>query len=224
MIKTIYFPLLFVFLVFTGCDKENGFDGTNVYLCNYIEGDTIPIYKKYVHKKFIGLFKTKSINTISIKNPDEIDSLILKQHENYNNCDTFNIASLAGQCKYVIVLKSTTKLKYKSDEPTEEHTIPIIIPIPGLLFIGSATFGGETPPPDYHYYNCITGFVYDLFRKQRVYVFSKVAISQRQEDTCKTCFKTNIDSIFSALSREMNNKRDWRKYQKLNHINLKNNF
>jgi hypothetical protein len=224
MTKSIYIAALFVCVTFIGCDKENGFDGTNVYLCNLIDGDTATFYKNYVHKNFIKLFKTKSINTITVQNYNEIDSLIFKQHENYNNCDTFNIASLAGKCKYIVVLKSTKKLKYKSDEPTEEQTIPIIIPLPGLMFIGSANFGGETPPPNYHYYSCITGFVYDIARKQRVYVFTKVAISQREEDTCSTCFKANIDTIFGELSHDIRHKRNWRKYQELNHINLKSNF
>jgi hypothetical protein len=221
MIKSIQISTLSLLLTFIGCDKQNGFDGTNVYLCNFIEGDSIPIRTNYVRRKSIELFKSKPINIVTVQNSNQIDSLILKQHENYNTCDTFNIAELASKCKYVVVIKSTTKMKYKSDEPSEEQTIPIIIP---FVLIGSVNVGGETLPPDYHYYNCITGFVYDLSRKREIYVFTKVAISQHEEDTCSTCFKTNVDAIFNELSRDIEQTRNWRKYQKMNHINLKSNF
>jgi hypothetical protein len=218
MIRSFHRIAFLGLLTFIACDKENGFEGTSVYLCNRIEGDSIASRTNYVHRKLIELFKAKPLNITTVQNPSHVDSQIIKQHENYNNCDTFTVPELAGKCKYVVVLKSTTKMKYKSDEPIEEQTIPIIIP---FVFVGSVTYGGETPPPDYHYYNCITGFVYDVARKQEVYVFTKVAISQREEDTCSTCFKTNVDAIFSELSRDIEQKRNWRKYQALNHIDLK---
>jgi hypothetical protein len=207
---------IFFLLAFTNCN-EPAFVGSKVYLCNRIEGDSIDIFRKYVFKKYVRLFSDSLVKRIKISNPGYIDSIIIDQHNNYNNCDTFGIINLYDKCRYVILLKFHTKIKYKTGEPVELNNIPFFV----NHSVGFHNITITDENPEYHYHTFISGNVYDLINKKRVYVFSGDEESEDDSDTCTTCIKENIDNIFDDFSDDIRNTDTWAKYQKLNHLNLK---
>jgi hypothetical protein len=219
MIRIIPFLVLLFLLPLANCDNENTFIGKKVYLCNTIVGDTVETFRRYVYKRFIHLFKEEPISRVTVPDSHFIDSMVLAQHDNYTNCDTFSVPFLLEKCRYVVVLRSTIKIKYGTNDPIELSDLPI--PVPGFHGMVLLNLNITDENPEYHYYNRVSGYVYDLLNKKRVYVFTGNQNSDNKTDTCYKCIRTNISDIFDNLKDEINNSKSWKEYQRLNHINLK---
>jgi hypothetical protein len=118
-----------------------------------------------------------------------------------------------------VVLRSTIRIRYKTSDPVELHDIPVPTGGPGGVGFFDVTITDKNP--EYHYYNGISGTVYDLLNKKRVYAFLENDESQDDSSNCSKCIRENIDNIFNDVQNDIKDMRAWRKYQRLNHLNLK---